>query len=104
MNILCNSSPLIGLARIDQLDILQKCIAHALETKADLLIMDERLGRQTAHYLKIPHIGLVGVLVRAKGEGTLSHIKTILDKLRDVASFRISDSLYQRVLHDAGEL
>jgi predicted nucleic acid-binding protein len=81
-----------------------ECIALALEIQADLLIMDERLGRQSAQFLKIPHIGLVGVLVRAKHTGNIHNIKTILDKLCDVASFRISDSLYQRVLQDAGEL
>ena len=34
MNVLCNSSPLIGLARIDQLDILQKCFGEIIIPRA----------------------------------------------------------------------
>ncbi len=80
-----------------------EAIALALELGADLLIMDERLGRQTAGYLGLRYLGLIGVLIAAKRRGLIGCIKSRLDALRDQAGFRVSDVLYQRVLQDEGE-
>ena len=78
-------------------------IALALETEAELLLMDEHLGRQTARYLGLRFTGLVGVLIEAKHRRILSAVRPHLDALRDIAGFRISDALYRRVLQDEGE-
>ena len=78
-------------------------IALALEKKADLLLMDERLGRETAKYLGLQYIGLIGVLISAKRTGIIGSIKPCLAALRDIAGFRVSDALYTRVLRDEGE-
>jgi uncharacterized protein len=80
-----------------------EAIVLALETNADTLIMDERLGRETAAYLGVRCTGVLGVLVAAKKRGHIQSIKPLLDTLRDVARFRISDTLYRNVLHDMGE-
>ncbi len=80
-----------------------EAIALAVQVKADLLIMDERLGRRTARHLGLNVIGVVGVLVEAKRRGLVSRVKLYLDQLRDIAGFRISDELYNRVLEDQGE-
>ena len=81
-----------------------EAITLALEINADLLLMDERLGRETAHYLGIRYTGLIGGLVEAKHRGLIRSIKPRLDALRDVAGFRISSALYMRVLQEYNEL
>ena len=46
-----------------------EAIALALEVEADLLLMDERLGRETAQHLGVRYMGLIGVLIGAKWNG-----------------------------------
>ena len=79
-------------------------IALAVEVKADLLLMDERLGRETAQHLGRRVTGVIGVLVEAKRKGMLPEVKSPLDALRDKAGFRVSERLYARVLRDTGEV
>jgi predicted nucleic acid-binding protein len=81
-----------------------EAIARALEVGADLLLMDERLGRETARYLGVRYVGLVGVLIAAKRSGLTDAVKSRLDALREMAGFRVSDTLYTRVLRDEGEM
>ena len=81
-----------------------EAIALALETGAELLLMDERLGRETAAHLGLRYVGVIGVLVEAKHKGLVSALKPQLDALRDVAGFRVSGGLYRRVLQDEGEM
>jgi hypothetical protein len=80
-----------------------EAIVLASETEAELLLMDERLGRETAQHLGLRYTGLIGVLVEAKRKGLISAVKPHLDALRDAAGFRVSDVLYTRVLQDEGE-
>ncbi len=80
-----------------------EAIALALETEAELLLMDERLGRETARYMGLRFTGLVGLLIEAKHKGLISEVKPLLDVLRREANFRVSDALYRRVLRDEGE-
>lgn len=79
-----------------------EAIAISLEIDAELLLMDERIGRETADYLGLHYIGLIGVLIEAKHKKLISRIKPYLDALRK-AGFRISNELYARVLQDEGE-
>lgn len=81
-----------------------EAIALAVEVKADLLLMDERLGRETAQHLGLRVTGVIGMLVEAKRKGVLPEVKSLLDALRDKAGFRVSERLYARVLGDTGEL
>jgi len=80
-----------------------EAIALALETHAERLLMDERLGRDTARHLGLRFTGLIGVLVEAKRKRLIPTIKAELDALRDVAGFRIADELYWRILKDEKE-
>jgi uncharacterized protein len=80
-----------------------EAIVLALESHADLLLMDERLGRDIASHFSLKYIGLIGVLVVAKRKGLISAVKPYLDELRDVAGFRVKEGLYLRVLQDEGE-
>ncbi len=80
-----------------------EAIALALAIGADLLLMDERLGRETAFHFGLRCFGLVGVLVEAKHKGLIPSVKTRLDAMRDMSGFRLSSALYARVLRDQGE-
>jgi predicted nucleic acid-binding protein len=112
MIVVSNASPLVGLASIRQFDLLNQlygdegeseAIALAVELEAELLVIDERLGRDTARHFGLNFTGLIGLLVDAKHKGLIDEIKRYLDELRNVFGFRISESLYRRVLTDEGE-
>jgi len=99
-----SNQPLIHSLRQDFDAGEAEAIALAIEIQADWLLMDERLGRETAQYFGLRYVGLVGILSAAKQRGDLKALRPLLDRLRDVAGFRVSSALYQQVLRDAGEL
>ncbi len=77
-------------------------IALAQELGADLILLDERLGRAVAARFGLRFIGLLGVLVEAKQQGLLPIIKPALNALRQ-AGFWISPKLYSQVSRAVGE-
>jgi predicted nucleic acid-binding protein len=81
-----------------------EAIALALQVGAELLLIDEHLGREIALYMGVRCIGLIGVLVEAKRKGLISGVRPLMDALRDVAGFWVDKVLYRRVLQDEGEL
>lgn len=81
-----------------------EAIALALAIDAEFLLMDEHLGRETASYMGIRCVGLVGVLIEAKKKGVIDQIRPLLDMLRNLAGFWVGEGLYKRVLDDEGEL
>lgn len=60
-------------------------IALALELKADLVLMDERLGRRAAQARGLKVIGVIGVLIAAKYAGAIELLRPQLDVLRNEA-------------------
>jgi predicted nucleic acid-binding protein len=80
-----------------------EAIALAIEINPELLLMDEKRGRETARHLGLEYIGIIGVMIEAKHSGLVAAIRPHLDRLRQEAGFFISDALYQRVLRDEGE-
>lgn len=79
-------------------------IALALQTKAPLVLMDEREGRRAAERLGLDTVGVIGLLLKAKGQGEIPEIRAQLNALRHVAGFYIGDQLYHQVLETAGEI
>ncbi len=77
-------------------------IALGLEIANSTLILDDKKARRIAGDLGLSLIGTIGILLKAKAEGHLNEIKSLLDAL-NLADFRISDSLYQRDLILSGE-
>jgi predicted nucleic acid-binding protein len=75
-----------------------------LEIEAEFVLMDEHLGRETALHMGVRCVGLIGVLIEAKRKGLISEIRSLMDALRDIAGFWVSDVLYRRVLQDEGEV
>ena len=80
-----------------------EAIALAVEFQADLLLMDELLGRKLAENYGIKISGTLGSLLRSKEKGLIASVKPIIDQLRDEIGFWISESLYKNVLELAGE-
>ena len=66
-------------------------------------LMDERLGRETALHMGVQSVRLIGVLIEARHKGLINGVRSLLDALRDVAGFWVSEALYRRVLQDEGE-
>lgn len=81
-----------------------EAIALAVEIEADWLLMDERLGRETAAHFGLRYAGLISILSEARERGIVQELRPLLNQLRDVAGFWISSALADRVLRDAGEL
>lgn len=80
-----------------------EAIALANDLKADLLLIDERRGRQISARFGLAHMGLLGVLVAAKRKGLIDEVKSLLDALLIKAGFWISKALYDRILCEVGE-
>lgn len=78
-------------------------IVLAREIQADLVIIDETLGRQYASYFNLQITGTLGILLRAKKEGHIPEIKPLLETLRNQGVW-ISDNLFQEVVKLSGEI
>lgn len=80
-----------------------EAIALAIEVGADLLIVDERRGREVARRMGVKVIGVLGILIEAKTRRLLPAVEPILEALLTKSGFRISQSLYRRVLEASDE-
>jgi hypothetical protein len=80
-----------------------EAIALAVEVDAELLLIDERRGRNAATRLGRRVVGVLGALVEAKHRGHLPSRRPVMDRLAIEAGFRIKDELRERVLAAAGE-
>ena len=72
-------------------------IALAVECSPPFVLMDEREGRRSAQRFGLKTVGVVGVLIEAKGHGLVGQVGPLLEQLRQEAGFFLSD----RVIHDA---
>src|SRR5207302_1370437 len=61
-----------------------EAIALAQELAADLLLMDEHIGRVIATQFGIRVIGLLGVLMEAKRRGLIREVKPLIDALMNL--------------------
>jgi predicted nucleic acid-binding protein len=75
-----------------------EAIALAIELEAELLVIDEQLGRKIAAQAGLNIIGLLGVLLEAKKRNLIQKVMPIMDELMIQAGFRIGASLYVEVL------
>ena len=55
-----------------------EAIVLATEIKADLIILDEKLGRFHAKHADLKVTGTIGVLIKAKKEGLINELKPLL--------------------------
>lgn len=70
---------------------------------ADLLLVDERAGRRIASERGLRVVGTLGSVMAGKAMGLVPLVRPILDALRSVAGFWVSEELYAAVLERAGE-
>ena len=80
-----------------------EAIVLAKEVQANVLLMDEKLGRAVAMQEGLRVIGLVGVLSVAKMKGLVPSLTTLLDDLETKADFRMSALLKAQALRSVGE-
>jgi predicted nucleic acid-binding protein len=81
-----------------------EAIALAFDVGADTLLLDERSARNLAISMGFDVLGVAGVLLRAKAAGILPFVRPVLDGMRTVGRYRISERLYEATLRDAGEI
>ena len=77
-------------------------IILAQEINADLVLMDEKKGRQKLSEQRRKKIGTVGILLKAKQEGILPAIRDDMMKLREMG-FSISQPVIDGILEEVGE-
>jgi predicted nucleic acid-binding protein len=76
-------------------------ICYAIEQDADLILLDEKDGREVARRHHLTVTGVIGVLLKAAKADRIE-LKQELDSLR-AAGFWISDALYSKVLSEADD-
>ena len=101
MIVVSNTSPILNLSELDPGE--SEAIVLALDTQADLLLLDERKARAVAARLGVRFIGLLGVLLEAKRRGHILSVKPLLDSLIVKAGFWLGSQVYSRALREAGE-
>lgn len=69
---------------------------------ARAVLLDERVGRRIARERRLPVVGTLSVLLRAKREGLIPAIGPVVDEMI-AQGRRIGTTLRARVLHEAGE-
>ena len=68
-----------------------EAIALAVERQAEVLLLDERLGRETARHFGLAPVGLVGVVVEAKRKGIVDSVAPVLKALQEQARFWLGE-------------
>lgn len=77
-------------------------IALALEDRARLVLMDELTGRKVAESLALNVSGTVGILMRAKQMGAITHVRPLLDEMKRQGVY-FSQRFIDVVLKQLGE-
>jgi predicted nucleic acid-binding protein len=99
-------TPLQDPRRADLLSDLDRgeagILALAQELDADLVIVDERLGRRHAKRLGLTLTGTLGVLLRAKAQGYLAKVRPWIDQLQQ-GDIRLDKFLVKEALQLAKE-
>jgi predicted nucleic acid-binding protein len=79
-----------------------EAIILATEIEADLIIVDETLGRFHAKHAGLKITGTAGILIKAKNSGYISKLKPLLVELRSKGIW-LSDNFIQEILKLANE-
>jgi len=78
-------------------------ISLARQLRADVLLMDERRGREAARQLGLTVAGVLGELVYAKRFQRITTVREEILRLRREAGFFVDKGVEQFILSQAGE-
>ncbi len=98
-----HNDPMVRLLRLEIDAGEAEAIVLAIEQEETQILMDEREGRQRAAALGLTPVGIVGVLLQAKKNGTIKSVTTTLHKLQSQAGFYLSESFIKLIISAAGE-
>jgi predicted nucleic acid-binding protein len=97
------ASPAIADPRFLALDAGERdTISEALRDEADLVLIDERLGRNLAEYYGLRVVGTLGTLLKAKKMGIISEFLPAVRALQE-HGFWYAENLVRRLANDVGE-
>jgi predicted nucleic acid-binding protein len=77
-------------------------IALALETPDSTVTLDDYKARKIAERLGITLTGTIGVIIKAKLNGTIPSVKPLLEKIKQT-DFRLSAEIEAQALKEANE-
>jgi hypothetical protein len=77
-------------------------IALGADLDAAHVVLDDAAARAEARDLDVTVVGTIGLVIRAKHAGHISAVRPLLDALWE-SGFWMSEALYRRALHRAGE-
>jgi predicted nucleic acid-binding protein len=80
-----------------------EALTLTMDLGLDMLVMDERIGRERAKALGLKTVGILGVLLSAKKHGQIDSVNAAMQALRREMGFFISERLYQEILKQANE-
>jgi uncharacterized protein len=80
-----------------------EAIALALALKADVLLIDEKRGREAARAAGLSVGGVLGELLYARNAGWIPTLRAEINRLRAEAGFFIDRNIEQFILSQAGE-
>jgi len=101
---LSQAKSLMNLYQIDPGEASSMVLARQACANGDqaLLVLDDLRGRDAAQHARLPVVGTTGVLLLAKQQGLVSHVKPLLLDLRQNGYF-LSQRLIDSALQLAGE-
>ena len=81
----------------------QAAIALACQCKADVLLMDEKRGREAARQSGLVVAGVLGELIHAKLAGWIPNVRDEIRRLRLDAGFFVDVTIEKFILSQVGE-
>jgi predicted nucleic acid-binding protein len=80
----------------------REAIALAIETGADMVVLDDREGRRVARERELAVTGTIGILIEARARDMISSVRSELDRLVE-AGMWIDEVFYHRILQEFDE-
>ncbi|MBI4614352.1 MAG: DUF3368 domain-containing protein [Planctomycetes bacterium] len=81
----------------------EEAITLAIEMGAELLLIDERKGREEARRLRVPIAGVLGILLTARKRALIPSVAELIERLDRETDFWMSEKLIRMILRAAGE-